>query len=158
MESTLTSDSLRNESQPQARGNGKELLKKPLQSKANILQFCSFSLPPVFLFKLFPCLLEHQHTHTHRYPHGQAFYFRFTTEAIFPFYCERIPKVTVHSIPGMFKLKLLKGALSCARVTRWFLCPNVMCWSQEGSFGGTREHRLASKLEHVHREACERFI
>lgn len=34
----------------------------------------------------------------------------------------------------------------------------MMCWSQKDSFGGTREHRLPSKLEHMHWESCERFI
>lgn len=62
-EATLTSDSQRTESQPQARGNGKELLKKPLQSKANILQFSSFSLPTVFLFISLPCRTP-AHTYT----------------------------------------------------------------------------------------------
>lgn len=157
MESTSTSDSLRNESQPQARGNGQELLKKTLPSKANILQFCSFSLPTVFLFKLFPCLVEHQHRHTQRYPHRQAFYFRFITEAIFPFYCESIPKVAVYLTPGVFKLKLWKAFL-CKSDLLVFRCLNIMCWSQKDSFGGTSEHRLASKLEHVHWESCERFI
>lgn len=39
-----------------------------------------------------------------------------------------------------------------------FRCLNMTCWSQKDSFGGTNEHRLASKLEHVHQESCERFI
>lgn len=116
----MTSDSLRNESQPQARGNGKELLKNPCSLKQTFCNFVPLASPQSS--SLFHCPVEHQHTHTQRYPHRQAFYLRFTTEATFPFYCGSIPDVTVYSMPGVLKLKVLKRAiLSCTRATRWFL-------------------------------------
>lgn len=60
--------------------------------------------------------------------------------------------------PRVFKAIKSCSPFLCKSDSLVCRCLNTMCWSQKDLFGGTREHRLASKLEHVHRESCERFI